>query len=139
MLLALLTERPRHGYEVMAELTRLFGPAYRASPGSVYPAVEALASEGLIEGRAAGTRTTYRITREGQDALRDRAELLAELELRTGARLAGADSLDTVINRFRARVAPLSGRVDPEAMAAALDRAAAEMESFDQPPIKEAQ
>ena len=27
-----------HGYELMAELGRLFGPRYRASPGSVYRA-----------------------------------------------------------------------------------------------------
>lgn len=139
VLLALLAERPRHGYEVMAELARLFGPAYRPSPGSVYPAVEALAAEGLIEGEPAGGRTTYGITRAGEDALRERAEMLAELELRTGAWLGGADSLDTVVNRFRARVAPHSGRVDPEAIAAVLDRAAEEIENLDQPPLKEAQ
>ena len=138
VLLALLAERPRHGYDVLAELARLFGPAYRPSPGRVYPAVEALAAEGLIEGEPSGARTTYRITAEGERALRDREEILAELELRTGARLADGDTLETVLNRFRARVAALSGRVDPDAVSAVLDRAGTEIENLEQPPLKEA-
>ena len=87
VLLALVAENPRHGYEIMHELTRLFGPRYRASPGSVYPAIEALQTEGLIEGRASGDRTVYRITKPGRRALEDRADSLAVLELRVGVRL----------------------------------------------------
>lgn len=123
-----------HGYEVMAELGRLFGPAYRPSPGSVYPAVDALEAERLVEGDELGGRTTYRITSLGEEALEERAEALAALELRTGARLGRADSLEPVLARFRARLVRLSGRVDPEAVAAVLDRAAIDIEALDGPP-----
>ncbi len=139
MLLALLTEHPMHGYEVMAELDRLF-PAYRPSPGSVYPAIDALQAEGLVEGAAADGRTTYRVTPAGEEALGKRRETLAALELRTGARLGGGNSLAPILDRFRARLAPLDGRVDPEATEAVLARAAAEIESLENDPkVKEAQ
>ena len=129
MLLALLSEQPMHGYDVMAALDRLF-PGYRPSPGSVYPAIEALEAEGLIEGTATGSRTTYTVTPAGDDALRARRDALAALELRTGARLGEGESLAPVLDRFRARLAPLEGRVDLEAAEAVLERAAAEIETL---------
>lgn len=139
VLLALLAERPRHGYEVMAELARLFGPRYRPSPGSVYPAIEALHAEGLIDGQAHEGKTTYRATAAGNEALGARRDALAALELRTGTRFGDADSIEPLLDRFRARLAPLSGRVDPRAMAAVLQRAAADIERLDGlPTTKEA-
>ncbi len=131
VLLALLAERPRHGYEIMAELKRLFGPRYRPSPGSVYPAIEALGAEGLIDGQAHDGRTTYRVTPAGEQAIEARRDALAALEVRTGARFGDADSIETLLDRFRARLVPLSGRVDPQAIAAVLQRAAADIEGLD--------
>jgi DNA-binding PadR family transcriptional regulator len=130
VLLALLARRPMHGYEVMTELSRLFGPRYRPSPGSVYPAVEALEAESLLIGEDRGGRTTYSLTATGAQALEERGERLAAVELRTGARLRRSDSLDPLLARFKARVAPLSGRVDAQAVAAVLDRAAEEIEGL---------
>ncbi len=130
VLLALLAERPRHGYEIMAELKRLFGPRYRPSPGSVYPAIEALAAEGLIDGQAQEGKTTYRLAAAGEQAMHARRDALAALEVRTGARFGDADAIEPLLDRFRARLAPLSGRVDPQAIAAVLQRAAADIESL---------
>jgi DNA-binding PadR family transcriptional regulator len=130
VLLALVAEQPRHGYQIMGELDRLFGPDYRPSPGSVYPAVDALQAEGLIAGEVGHGKTTYHITAAGEEALATRSDALAALELRTGARLARTDSIEPVLARFKARVAPLSGYVDCEAVAAVLERAATEIESL---------
>lgn len=131
VLLALLDEHPMHGYEVMGELARLFGPAYRPSPGTVYPAVEALEAEGLIEGEAAGGRKTYSTTEAGVDALSERQDALAALELRTAVPVRRSETLEPTLARFKARLAPLSGRVDADAVTAILDRAAAEIERLD--------
>ncbi|MGB0872921.1 MAG: PadR family transcriptional regulator [Solirubrobacterales bacterium] len=130
VLLALVAQHPRHGYEIMSELTRLFGPRYRASPGSVYPAIEALQTEGLIDGEAVEGRTVYRITKSGEQALDDRAEMLALVELRLNVRLADGESLESALTSFKARLAPLNGRVDPAAAAEILDRAADEIEQL---------
>ena len=48
VLLALIAGRPQGGYELMGELERRYGPAYRPSPGSVYPALSALRAEQLV-------------------------------------------------------------------------------------------
>jgi DNA-binding PadR family transcriptional regulator len=139
VLLALLGQRPMHGYEMMAELARLF-PQYRPSPGTVYPAIEALDAEGLIEGAQNGGRTTYGVTPAGEQAVKSRADALAALELRTGARLGADDSLAPVLDRFRARVVRLNGRVDTEAVEAVLERAAGEIEALNsESKVKEAQ
>ncbi len=130
VLLALIAEQPRHGYEILGELARLFGPGYRPSPGSVYPAVEALEAEGLIEGELGEGKTTYRITATGEAALGERSDALAVLELRTETRVGRGDSIEAELARFKARLAPLSGHVDPGAIAVVLDRAAAEIESL---------
>jgi DNA-binding PadR family transcriptional regulator len=130
VLLALVAQGPKHGYEIMADLTRLFGPRYRASPGSIYPAIEALEAEGLIAGEASGGKTVYRSTLAGDEALEARAELLAALELRTSVRLARGEALGPLLARFNARLAPLSGRVDSHAVEAVLERAAAEIEQL---------
>lgn len=134
--MALLAERPMHAYEIMGELARLFGPRYRPSPGSVYPAVDALEAEGLIEGQTSDGKTIFRTTPLGDEALAGRGTALAALELRTGTRLAHGDSIEPELARFTARLAPLSGRVDPEAVAVVLERAADEIESLNGFPTK---
>ena len=134
VLLALLEDRPTHGYEMMSELRRLFGPAYRPSPGSVYPAVEALEAEGLIEGETRDGRRTYATTTAGSDALADRSSQLALLELRTGVRVRESQTLVRVLERFGARIGALGGRVDIDAVGAVLDRAATEIESLERAP-----
>jgi DNA-binding PadR family transcriptional regulator len=130
VLLALVSDRPKNGYEIMADLTRLFGPHYRASPGSIYPAIEALQAEGLIASSTDNGRSGFASTPAGDRALDARADLLAAVELRTGVRLTPGDSLEPVLARFSARVTPLSGHVDAESVAAVLDRAAVEIENM---------
>src|SRR3954453_7266415 len=45
VILALLNVRPQGGYELLRELEQRYGPAYRPSPGSIYPALAALRAE----------------------------------------------------------------------------------------------
>lgn len=127
VLLALLTERPMSAYDLMAELARLFGPLYRPSPGSVYPAVDALQAEGLIEPRLEGVRTTYEVTSVGRAALDQRRQSLGEFELRTGARVAGRGSADALLGRFTAEVLALAPYVDAGELEEVLGHAAASL------------
>src|SRR3954451_5305011 len=72
--LALLLERPMHGYEMIQELESRTGGIWRPSPGSVYPTLQLLEDEGLIEATAEGGRKSYRLTEDG----RPEAETAAE-------------------------------------------------------------
>ncbi|MGW4946795.1 PadR family transcriptional regulator [Actinoplanes sp. NPDC004185] len=73
-LLALLLERPMHGYEMIQELESRTGGIWRPSPGSVYPTLQLLEDEGLIEAEAAGGRKRFTLT----DAGREEATVAAE-------------------------------------------------------------
>jgi DNA-binding PadR family transcriptional regulator len=65
-LLALLLERPMHGYEMIQELESRTGGIWRPSPGSVYPTLQLLEDEGLIEAEATGGRKRYTLTDTGR-------------------------------------------------------------------------
>ena len=65
-LLALLAEQPMHGYQIIAEIERRSGGAWKPSPGSVYPTLQLLADEGLIDADVADGRKTYSLTEAGR-------------------------------------------------------------------------
>jgi len=65
-LLALLAERPMHGYEMIQELDGRTGGAWRPSPGSVYPTLQLLADEGLITSEETGGRRRFSLTEAGR-------------------------------------------------------------------------
>ena len=70
VVLALLAEQPRHGYELIKELEDRTGGAYRPSPGVIYPTLSLLEDEGFIRpvtGEAG--RKLYEATDEGREAL----------------------------------------------------------------------
>ena len=49
--LALLTERPMHGYEMIQELEERTDGVWRPSPGAVYPALQLLEDQGFVDRR----------------------------------------------------------------------------------------
>ena len=129
VLLELVHSRPRHGYELMNELDRLFGPVYRASAGSVYPALTALVEEGLILEDAQGPRRRYRCSATGRAALEKRRAALAAIEVRTGVRLRPEHELADAVERFGSRVARLRGLVEPGDVEQMLDEVASRLEA----------
>lgn len=70
-LLALLVERPMHGYEMISELAERTGGAWMPSPGAVYPALQLLAEERLVDSETDGGRRRYMLTDAGRQAVED--------------------------------------------------------------------
>ena len=64
--LALLSERPMHGYEMITELENRTGGIWRPSPGSVYPTLQLLEDEGLITSEETGGRKRFTLTDAGR-------------------------------------------------------------------------
>jgi len=76
VLLSLLEDGPKHGYELIVGLEDRFMGMYRPSTGTVYPRLAALEEEGLIAGSDSGGKRTYTLTDAGREELaRRRAEL----------------------------------------------------------------
>ena len=68
-ILSLLGGGPKHGYQLMKEMSERSGGVYKASAGSVYPALQQLEDEKLIKGAMMGGRRTYNLTKAGRKEL----------------------------------------------------------------------
>ena len=77
VLLKLIGDQPRHGYDLIREIEALSGGAYAPSPGVIYPTLTLLADMGHVEERADGARKLFEITEAGRLHL---AENEAEVE-----------------------------------------------------------
>ena len=78
LLLAALLAGPAHGYELMRRLEEQAGGRWRPSPGSVYPLLQLLEDEELVQGSDQDGRRVYELTEAGraqadQGRLRDLA------------------------------------------------------------------
>jgi DNA-binding PadR family transcriptional regulator len=66
-----------HGYEMISELSGRTGGAWVPSPGAMYPALQLLADEGLIDSAADGGRRRYTLTDTGRQATADSGDASA--------------------------------------------------------------
>jgi DNA-binding PadR family transcriptional regulator len=74
--LVLLDESPRNGYQIIQELSERSNGAWRPSPGSVYPILQQLEDEGLVEIASTVSGKTYNLTAAGKALVeKDRATL----------------------------------------------------------------
>lgn len=65
IILALLSEKPRHGYEIIKQIEEHSSGIYAPSPGMVYPALTYLEETGYAESESEGAKKLYRITEAG--------------------------------------------------------------------------
>lgn len=80
VLLKLIAERPRHGYDLIREIETLTAGAYVPSPGVVYPTLTLLDEMGLIaEQQSEGAKKRFAATDGGEQHLADRADEVAGL------------------------------------------------------------
>lgn len=83
VLLKLIADQPRHGYDLIREIEELTGGAYAPSPGVVYPTITLLDDMGLIEAQQSdGSKKQFAVTDAGTQHLADNAEEVAALMAR---------------------------------------------------------
>ena len=73
-ILALLDDRPMHGYEMIQELEERTGGRWRPSAGSIYPTLQLLEDEGLVKGEEVEGRNVFALTDSGREAVPERTE-----------------------------------------------------------------
>jgi DNA-binding PadR family transcriptional regulator len=154
VILALLAEKPAHGYELMKAVSEYSSGFYTPSPGVIYPALMYLNEIGYAKVDQDGTRKLYGLTPEGKahlDANRASANSILEMLSRIGGRMqdvrdafAGvheffSDKLEEIQRARNALKAALKskrgcGPEEARRIAKILDRAALEIISNPGPP-----
>jgi DNA-binding PadR family transcriptional regulator len=71
-ILALLNERPMHGYEMIQELEERSDGMWRPSAGSIYPTLQLLEDEGLIAGEEHDGKRRFSLTDPGREEVAKR-------------------------------------------------------------------
>ena len=80
VLLKLIADEPRHGYELIKAIEAMTGGEYAPSPGIVYPTLTMLEDMGLIaEAKSKTTKKVYEATEEGRAHLEENSAEVEEL------------------------------------------------------------
>ena len=75
VLLKLIVDEPRHGYDLIRAIEEMTGGEYAPSPGVIYPTLTLLQDMGLIgEAPGEGPRKSFQATDEGRAYLEERSE-----------------------------------------------------------------
>ncbi len=79
VLLKLIADAPRHGYDLIREIEELTGGSYAPSPGVIYPTLTLLDDMDLIAATADGTKKSFAVTEAGTTELTNKATEVAAL------------------------------------------------------------
>jgi DNA-binding PadR family transcriptional regulator len=138
VLLKLIADQPRHGYELIKAVEDAVGGAYSPSPGVVYPTLTLLEELGYATAREDAGKKLYTITPEGRAHLENQAAAVSALferiaDVATANRgrrspqiLRAMENLRMAL-RLKLSSGPL-GEEQVQAVAAALDAAARAVE-----------
>lgn len=138
LLLVLIEQQPRHGYELIRMIGEMFHGQYTPSPGAVYPTLTMLEEMGYAEVESqAGNRKLYAITAEGRAWLAENREAVEAVSQRAerGARLAAKMAMPQPVHKamhaIRAAMMMYGAagwnRAEAQRVAEILDRAADEI------------
>ena len=79
VILDLLKEKPRYGYEIIRALEDRSGGFYKPSPGVVYPTLQMLEEMGYASSQERDGKKVYAITEQGTGFLKDKEDLADEV------------------------------------------------------------
>ncbi len=97
VLLKLIADQPRHGYDLIRAIEELTGGSYAPSPGVVYPALALLQDQGfIVENSSEGTRKAFAATEDGMTHLAENAETVTALFARLTDMAAPQDRADGI-------------------------------------------
>jgi DNA-binding PadR family transcriptional regulator len=137
LLLDLIAEKPRHGYELIKAIEEKFGGAYSPSPGIIYPMLTLFEETGLATVATEGTRKLYSITEEGKKELEENRGAVDEMLHRMSAIGSAARPIERdpqimrAIQNFRMALSMRAGNLTPEQRSRiieVIDNAAREIE-----------
>ncbi|WP_426664358.1 PadR family transcriptional regulator [Rhodanobacter aciditrophus] len=136
LLLALIEQQPRHGYELIRIIEEMFHGQYTPSPGAIYPTLAMLEDMGYAQVESeAGNRKLYAITEAGRAFLNenraavDAATSRTEHSARLAAKMAAPMAVRKAMHALKHALLMRTGwdKAEAERVAAILQRAASEV------------
>jgi DNA-binding PadR family transcriptional regulator len=79
VILRLIKDKPRHGYEIIKALEERMGGCYTPSAGTVYPTLQLLEDQGYVRIVEEGGKKVYHITPEGERYLDEHQDALSDI------------------------------------------------------------
>jgi DNA-binding PadR family transcriptional regulator len=76
VVLQLIAEKPRHGYEIIKELEQRSGGGYSPSPGAIYPLLAMLLDMGHVSATPDGNKKLHTITPDGEAFLAENRQFV---------------------------------------------------------------
>jgi len=104
VLLKLIADEPRHGYELIKAVETKLGGAYSPSPGVIYPSLTLLEEMGALDSEAQGGKKLYSITEAGRALLAENEAILRAAEAtmdKFAARALRPTAIQDAIGRLR--------------------------------------
>jgi DNA-binding PadR family transcriptional regulator len=86
IVLQLIAEKPRHGYEIIKEIEEMIGGGYSPSPGVIYPLLQMLQDQGYVTVTADGNKNLHTITPEGKAFLEENRAFVDAIRQRMSSR-----------------------------------------------------
>jgi DNA-binding PadR family transcriptional regulator len=74
LILDALSDKSRHGYDIIREIEKRSESIYKPSPGAVYPTLQLLEESGFVRSREEEGRKLYELTDEGRKELKENQE-----------------------------------------------------------------
>jgi DNA-binding PadR family transcriptional regulator len=136
VVLQLIAEKPRHGYEIIKELEQRSGGGYTPSPGAIYPLLSMLLDMGHVSATPDGNKKLHAITPEGEAFLAENRQFVDAILARMSEPGAPRDDLRSVMHELKHAVITQGRENDPspeklEQIRAIVRRAAAEIMALD--------
>lgn len=101
VVLHLIAEKPRHGYELIKEIETLAGGGYAPSPGAIYPLLAMLLDLGHIESSPDGNKKLHAITDEGRAFLEENRQLVDAVLARLNTPGEGRDDVRATMHALK--------------------------------------
>jgi DNA-binding PadR family transcriptional regulator len=102
VILDLLKDQPSHGYQIIQALQSRLAGSYKASAGSVYPALRLLENSGYVTSTKRDAKKTYTVTEAGRKFLHENEEYIDRIKGRMRERTEAGrkEEWPVIINRL---------------------------------------
>lgn len=102
VVLQLIADKPRHGYDIIKEIEQRAGGGYAPSPGAIYPLLSMLLDLGHVSAELEGNKKLHSITPEGQAFLDDNRQFIDAIMARLAAPQEGGGDMRQLMHELKA-------------------------------------